>query len=51
MVESSQKFEKKDAFTLEYKLSLPAETSGEKKTTVTFNINRINVQGNEPASY
>jgi hypothetical protein len=51
MVESSAKFEKKDAFTVEYKLTLPAETSGNKKTTVTFNINRLNVQGNEPASY
>src|SRR4051812_14377576 len=51
MVESSHKFDKKDAFTIEYKLTLPAESSGQKKTTVTFNINRLNVQGNEPTSY
>jgi len=51
MIESSHKFEKKDAFTIEYKLNLPAESTGEKKTTVTFNLNRLNVQGNEPAAY
>jgi len=51
MVESSHKFEKKDAFTIEYRLALPAESSGAKKTTVTFNLNRLNVQGNEPTSY
>ncbi len=51
MVESSHKYERKDAFTIEYKLSLPAESSGAKKTTVTFNLNRLNVQGNEPSAY
>ena len=51
MVESSHKFEKKDAFTIEYKLTLPAESSGTKKTTVTFNLSRLNVQGNEPSSF
>src|SRR6267143_2385409 len=51
MAESSHPFEKKDAFTIEYKLNLPAESSGTKKTTVTFNLNRLNVQGNEPSSY
>jgi hypothetical protein len=53
MVENShgQQTRKKDAFTFEYHLTLPANTSGEKKTTVTFNINRLNVQGNEPSSY
>ncbi len=51
MVESTHKFEKKDAFTIEYKLTLPAESTGDKKTVVTFNVNRLNVQGNEPASY
>jgi len=53
MVEHSHaaQFKKKDAFTFEYNLTLPAESSGNRKTTVTFNINRINVQGNEPASY
>jgi len=53
MVENSHapQLRKKDAFTFEYHLTLPANTSGEKKTTVTFNINRLNVQGNEPSSY
>ena len=51
MAESSHKYERKDAFTIEYKLSLPAESSGTKKTTVTFNLNRLNVQGNEPSSF
>ena len=53
MVENSHaaQFEKKDAFTFEYNLTLPANTSGEKKTVVTFNINRLNVQGNEPTAY
>ena len=51
MVESSHKFEKKDAFTIEYKLTLPAESTGTKKTAVTFNVSRLNVQGNEPASF
>jgi hypothetical protein len=51
MVESSHPFEKKDAFNIEYKLTLPAESTGEKKTTVTFNVNRLNVQGNEPTNY
>ena len=51
MAESSHPFERKDAFTIEYKLNLPAESSGTKKTTVTFNVNRLNVQGNEPTTY
>jgi hypothetical protein len=53
MAENShpQQLRKKDAFTFEYHLSLPANTSGEKKTVITFNINRLNVQGNEPTSY
>jgi hypothetical protein len=51
MGESSHPFEKKDAFTIEYKLTLAAESTGEKKTTVTFNVNRLNVQGNEPTAY
>ena len=53
MIENShsKEFKKKDAFTFEYDLTLPAESSGTKKTTVTFNINRLNVQGNEPSSY
>jgi hypothetical protein len=53
MIENSHstQFKKKDAFTFEYTLTLPPESSGDKKTTVTFQINRLNVQGNEPASY
>ncbi len=53
MVENSHpdQYKKKDAFTFEYNLTLPAESTGQKKTTVTFNVNRINVQGNEPAGY
>ena len=53
MVENSHapQFKKKDAFTFEYNLTLPPETSGTNKTTVTFELNRLNVQGNEPASY
>ncbi len=44
-------FKKKDAYTFEYHLTLPAESTGTKKTTINFNINRLNVQGNEPANY
>lgn len=53
MVENSHaaQFKRKDAFTFEYNLTLPAESTGNKKTTVTFNLNRLNVQGNEPSSF
>jgi hypothetical protein len=53
MVENSHpnEFKKKDAFTFEYNLTLPPESNGQKKTTITFNINRLNAQGNEPSSY
>jgi hypothetical protein len=53
MIENSHPdaFKKKNAFTFEYHLTLPPESNKEKKTTVTFNINRLNVQGNEPASF
>jgi hypothetical protein len=51
MAQSSQPYEKKDAFTIEYHLTLPAESTGDKKTTLTFNVNHINVQGNEPTGY
>jgi len=47
MVETTDKFEKKDAFTIEYRLTLAKES----KKTITFNIQRLNVQGNEPTSY
>jgi hypothetical protein len=53
MVENShpQQYKKKDAFTFEYTLNLPAESTGTKKTTIVFNLNRSNVQGNEPQNY
>jgi len=51
MVKSSHEFKKKDAFTIEYELTLPKETTGDKKTIVTLNYTRLNVQNNEPASY
>jgi hypothetical protein len=53
MVENSHaaQFKKKDAFTFEYNLVLPAETSGDKKTIITFNLTRLNVQGNEPSAF
>lgn len=53
MVENSHpsQYRKRDAFTIEYNLALPADSMGDKKTTITFEINRLNVQGNEPASY
>ncbi len=48
---SSHEFKKKDAFTIEYYLTLPKESTGNKKTVVTLSYNRLNVQGNEPAGY
>ncbi len=51
MIESTHKFERKDAFTIEYTLELPAKSNGEKKTVLNFNVRRLNVQGNEPSSY
>lgn len=53
MVENTHagQYKKKDAFTFEYTLNLPPESTGNKKTVVTFNLHRINVQGNEPAEY
>ncbi len=51
MAQSSVPFVKKDAFTIEYHLTLPPESTGAKKTTVTFDLHHLNVQGNEPASY
>jgi hypothetical protein len=54
MVENShaQQFQKKDAFTFEYNLTLPPESNGTNKTVVTFNLNRLNVQGgNERSNY
>ena len=53
MIENShsQQFKRKDAFTFEFNLELPAESTGNKKTTVSFNINRLNIQGNEPSSF
>ena len=51
MNESSHKFDKKDAFTIEYPVALAAEANGDKKTTINFKLTRVNVQGNEPATY
>lgn len=54
MMENSHatQLRRKDAFTFEYHLTLPPESSGEKKTTVTFQVHRLNVQGdNELATY
>jgi hypothetical protein len=53
MVENShpKQFKKKDAFSFEYNLVLPPESNGTNKTTVTFNLNRLNVQDNDPASF
>jgi hypothetical protein len=51
MAKSSHEFVKKDAFTIEYRLTLPKESTGNKKTVVTLNYTRQNVQGNEPTSY
>jgi hypothetical protein len=48
---SAFEYVKKDAFTVELKLTLPPKTTGEKKTVVTFSLNRLNVQGNEPSSF
>lgn len=50
-VKSSHEFVKTDAFTIEYRLTLPKESSGKNKTTVNLTYQRLNVQGNEPASY
>jgi hypothetical protein len=47
MIETTDKFEKKDAYTIEYPLTLEKES----KKTITFNLQRFNVQGNEPTSY
>ncbi len=44
-------YKKKDAFTFEYELTLPALSTGEKKTTLTFQLHRINVQNQEPSTY
>jgi hypothetical protein len=48
---SSHEFQRKDAFTIEYHLTLPKESTGNKKTVVSLSYNRLNVQGNEPTSY
>jgi hypothetical protein len=48
---SSHEFQRKDAFTIEYHLTLPKESTGNKKTVVMLSYNRLNVQGNEPQGY
>ena len=48
MARTSDAYERTDAFTIEYHLTLPKES----KKTVTFALNRLNVQGdNEPKGY
>jgi hypothetical protein len=48
LANSSESYDKKDAFTIEYHLTLPQES----KKTITFALNRLNVQSdNEPRSY
>ncbi len=51
MATNSHAFVKKDAFTFEFPLTLAKETTGTNKTVVTFKLNRLNVQGNEPQNY
>jgi hypothetical protein len=51
MEKSSHEFKKKDAFKIEYELTLPKESTGDKKTVVTMKYSRLNVQGNEPRNY
>jgi hypothetical protein len=53
MIENSHpsQYLRKDAFTFEYNLQLPAESNGTNKTVVTFNLNRLNVQNNDPSTY
>jgi hypothetical protein len=51
LLKSSHPFQRKDAFTIEYHLTLPKESTGNNKTVVTLSYNRLNVQGNEPTSY
>ena len=53
MVENShsKEYNRKDAFTFEYNLQLLPETNGTNKTVVTFNLNRLNVQDNDPSSF
>ncbi len=51
MASSSHTYAKKDAFTFEFPLTLAKETTGTNKTVVTFKLNRLNVQGNEPQAY
>ncbi len=49
----AQFFKKKDAYTIEYELPLAPETGGDKKTVITFNILKRNVQPNvqDPSKY
>ncbi len=47
MVESSHPYVKKNAFTIEFPLELAKQTTGANKTTIRFQINRLNVQPND----
>jgi hypothetical protein len=51
LLSSSHPVERTDAFTLECRLRLPAESRGDKRTKVTLQLQRLNVQGNEITSY
>ena len=55
MVENSHpaNFRKKDAFTFEYELTLPAGVArARRRRSITYNLNRLNVQGDqEPRTY
>lgn len=53
MIENThpKEFKKRDAFTFEYNFQLPAESNATNKTVVTFNLNRLNAQDKDPATY
>ncbi len=51
MVQTSHPIVKKDAFTFEIPLVLVKETGGTNKTVVTFKLQRLNIEGNEPQNY
>ena len=51
MVQTSHPIVKKDAFTFEIPMVLAKETGGTNKTVVTFKLQRLNIQGNEPQNY
>jgi hypothetical protein len=48
---ASKEYSRKDAFTFEYNLQLPPDSNGTNKTVVTYNLNRLRVQDNDPSSF